>query len=88
MGLARPLRELVRLRGAAIQWGFSSPPPLACPVRPRAADAHLPLAPETHHNLRLGRAAMLGFAGMALTELITGVNTLQAWHLQSVPFSG
>jgi hypothetical protein len=35
-----------------------------------------------------GRIAMLGFAGMVLTEWITGVNTLQAWGLQSVKFPG
>jgi hypothetical protein len=29
---------------------------------------------------------MLGFTGMILTEAITGVNTLQAWGLQAVPF--
>jgi hypothetical protein len=29
---------------------------------------------------------MLGFAGMVLGEWITGVNTLQAWGLQSFPF--
>jgi hypothetical protein len=29
---------------------------------------------------------MLGFAGMVLTEWITGVNTLQAWGLQSINF--
>jgi len=29
---------------------------------------------------------MMGFLGMVVTELITGVNTLQAWGLQSVPF--
>jgi hypothetical protein len=29
---------------------------------------------------------MLGFAGMLLTEAITGVNTLQAWGLQAVHF--
>lgn len=28
------------------------------------------------------RLAMLGFVGIALTEAITGVNTLQAWGLQ------
>lgn len=33
-----------------------------------------------------GRIAMLGFTGMILTEWITGVNTLQAWGLQSIPF--
>lgn len=33
-----------------------------------------------------GRVAMLGFTGMVLTEFISGVNTLQAWGLQSVPF--
>jgi hypothetical protein len=33
-----------------------------------------------------GRVAMLGFTGMILTEFITGVNTLQAWGLQSIPF--
>jgi hypothetical protein len=33
-----------------------------------------------------GRVAMLGFTGMLLTEWITGVNTLQAWGLQSIPF--
>lgn len=27
---------------------------------------------------------MLGFTGMILTEAITGVNTLQAWGLQSL----
>jgi hypothetical protein len=35
-----------------------------------------------------GRLAMLGFAGMVLTEWITGVNTLQAWGLQSINFPG
>ncbi|WIA21274.1 hypothetical protein OEZ85_000507 [Tetradesmus obliquus] len=29
-----------------------------------------------------GRLAMLGFAGMVATEMITGVNVLQAWGLQ------
>eukprot|EP00878_Enallax_costatus_P000572 GHUV01000670.1.p1 GENE.GHUV01000670.1~~GHUV01000670.1.p1 ORF type:complete len:233 (+),score=76.41 GHUV01000670.1:150-848(+) len=33
-----------------------------------------------------GRIAMLGFTGMLLTEWIAGVNTLQAWGLQSIPF--
>jgi hypothetical protein len=28
------------------------------------------------------RLAMLGFAGMVATEMITGVNVLQAWGLQ------
>uniref|UniRef100_A0A383VMX0 Chlorophyll a-b binding protein, chloroplastic n=1 Tax=Tetradesmus obliquus TaxID=3088 RepID=A0A383VMX0_TETOB len=35
-----------------------------------------------------GRIAMLGFAGMVLTEWITGVNTLQAWGLQGINFPG
>jgi hypothetical protein len=35
-----------------------------------------------------GRVAMLGFAGMVLTEWITGVNTLQAWGLQGINFPG
>jgi hypothetical protein len=30
------------------------------------------------------RLAMLGFTGMILTEAISGVNTLQAWGLQSL----
>lgn len=30
------------------------------------------------------RLAMLGFVGMLATELITHVNTLQAWGLQGV----
>jgi hypothetical protein len=30
----------------------------------------------------LCRLAMLGFAGMVATEMITGVNVLQAWGLQ------
>eukprot|EP00878_Enallax_costatus_P000414 GHUV01000504.1.p1 GENE.GHUV01000504.1~~GHUV01000504.1.p1 ORF type:complete len:222 (+),score=48.99 GHUV01000504.1:240-905(+) len=33
-----------------------------------------------------GRVAMMGFTGMVLTEFISGVNTFQAWGLQSVPF--
>lgn len=32
------------------------------------------------------RLAMMGFFGMVVTELLTGVNTLQAWGLQSFPF--
>jgi len=32
------------------------------------------------------RLAMLGFVGMIATEVITGVNTLQAWGLQDVYF--
>jgi hypothetical protein len=31
-----------------------------------------------------GRLAMLGFTGMLFTEWITGMNTLQAWGLQSI----
>eukprot|EP00882_Tetradesmus_deserticola_P029322 GHRQ01032835.1.p2 GENE.GHRQ01032835.1~~GHRQ01032835.1.p2 ORF type:complete len:101 (-),score=46.14 GHRQ01032835.1:507-809(-) len=33
-----------------------------------------------------GRIAMMGFTGMLFTEWISGVNTLQAWGLQSIPF--
>jgi hypothetical protein len=29
---------------------------------------------------------MMGFFSMVMTELLTGVNTLQAWGLQSFPF--
>eukprot|EP00878_Enallax_costatus_P011241 GHUV01011738.1.p1 GENE.GHUV01011738.1~~GHUV01011738.1.p1 ORF type:complete len:144 (+),score=42.40 GHUV01011738.1:959-1390(+) len=35
-----------------------------------------------------GRLAMMGFTGMILTEALTGVNTLQAWGLQTVPVPG
>jgi hypothetical protein len=34
------------------------------------------------------RAAMLGYAGMLLTEAVTGVNTLQAWGLQPMHWTG
>jgi hypothetical protein len=35
-----------------------------------------------------GRLAMMGFTGMILTEALSGVNTLQAWGLQTVPVPG
>ncbi|WIA33808.1 hypothetical protein OEZ86_006918 [Tetradesmus obliquus] len=35
-----------------------------------------------------GRLAMMGFTGMILTEAISGMNTLQAWGLQSWMFNG
>eukprot|EP00775_Hariotina_reticulata_P006950 gene6950-biopygen8745 len=35
-----------------------------------------------------GRLAMMGFTGMILTEAIAGCNTLQAWGLQPLLFSG
>jgi hypothetical protein len=41
----------------------------------------LTIACHCHVSCRL---AMLGFTGMILTEAIAGVNTLQAWGLQSL----